>query len=114
MWQLLWGYCSSIPQLQQPPSALAASRPNGILDAAETGGLALCDDGDVPCVRATDRTGGDEVMDVTSNVIVGEPISVATGLWRVPYDVVDDAGNRADTVYRHVSINNDVQLLQYI
>ncbi len=84
------------------PSALAASRPNGDPDTV-TGGLALCDDGDAPCVRATDLVDGDKVMDVTSNVIVGEPISVATGLWRVPYDVVDDAGNRAETAYRHVN-----------
>ncbi len=43
------------------------------------------------------------MIDVISNVIVGEPIAVATGLWRVPYDVVDDAGNRGETVFRHVN-----------
>ncbi len=58
---------------------------------------------DTPCVHATDNTGGGNMIDVTSNVIVGEPIAVATGLWRVPYDVVDDAGNRGETVFRHVN-----------
>jgi hypothetical protein len=57
------------------------------------------------CVRAIDETPRGPV-DYTSSVTVGMPIKVPgrNNVWRVPYDVTDAAGNRAQTVYREVII----------
>jgi hypothetical protein len=69
-----------------------------------TGGRALCDPENDPCVHATDMGSGGSPVDITDRVIVGEPVEVDAGSWRVPYDAVDDAGNRAKTVYRNVHV----------
>jgi len=57
------------------------------------------------CIRATDRT-YKGLVDLTGNVSVGEPISKDGSPlhWRVPYNVVDEAGNKAKTVWREVII----------
>lgn len=57
------------------------------------------------CIRATDRT-YKGIVDLTGNVSVGEPISKDGSPlhWRVPYNVADEAGNKAKTVWREVII----------
>ncbi len=57
------------------------------------------------CIRATDRTYKGDV-DLTGSVSVGEPISKDGSPlhWRVPYNVMDEAGNKAKTVWRDVII----------
>ena len=57
------------------------------------------------CVRAVDHT-HDGVVDLTSRVIVGDPVANPDDplRWKVPYDVTDDAGNKAATVWRAVVV----------
>lgn len=58
------------------------------------------------CVRAEDHTYKGKV-DLASRVSVGEPVPKDGSRllqWRVPYDVIDDAGNRAETVWRDVIV----------
>ena len=54
------------------------------------------------CVRASDHTFRGTV-DLSDRVTVGEPIKKGHS-WSVPYDVIDDAGNKAKTVYRTVRV----------
>lgn len=57
----------------------------------------------VDCVRAWDETYKGRV-DLSKNVSIGEPVH-KTGLhWSVPYDVKDEAGNKAATVWRDVIV----------
>lgn len=64
------------------------------------------------CIRAFDDTYKGKV-DLTDRVIVGKPIRVPNHksksnqkefMWKIPYDVMDDAGNNAITVYRQVKV----------
>ena len=59
----------------------------------------------IDCVKATDET-YKGVVDLSSRVTVGEPVP-KNGIslqWQVPYNVVDDAGNKAQTVWRDVIV----------
>ena len=56
------------------------------------------------CVRAKDHT-YKGVVDLTARVSVGEPIHDGAPLrWKVPYNVMDDAGNKAKTVWRSIIV----------
>eukprot|EP00934_Nitzschia_sp_Nitz4_P001950 Nitzschia sp. Nitz4//scaffold76_size158648//60033//68082//NITZ4_002544-RA/size158648-processed-gene-0.238-mRNA-1//1//CDS//3329557839//1950//frame0 len=55
------------------------------------------------CVRAVDRTYKGDV-DLTDRVVVGEPQRKSALQWVVPYNVKDDAGNEAATVWREVVV----------
>jgi len=55
------------------------------------------------CVNAYDETYRGRV-DLSRKVSVGEPIQKGPLLWQVPYDVKDEAGNAAVTVYRDVLV----------
>lgn len=57
------------------------------------------------CVHAIDKTHKGEV-DLSSSVIVGDPVSFSSSPfeWRVPYNVIDNAGNAANTVWRDVLV----------
>jgi hypothetical protein len=57
------------------------------------------------CIRATDQT-YKGVVNLSSRVSVGDPIP-KDGFpfhWRVPYNVADDAGNKAQTVWREIIV----------
>ena len=57
----------------------------------------------VDCVNAYDETyRGKE--DLSSKVVVGEPVQKSAHRWSVPYDVSDAAGNVAETVWRDVVV----------
>lgn len=56
------------------------------------------------CVVAVDRTYKGDV-DLSNRVTVGEPVQKSQLHWIVPYDVQDDAGNQATTVYRDVVVS---------
>ena len=55
------------------------------------------------CVNAIDRTYKGDV-DLSDRVTVGDPVQKSRSHWVVPYDVKDDAGNQAATVYRDVMV----------
>ncbi len=55
------------------------------------------------CVKAVDHTYKGEV-DLSDRVQVGEPIQKSPLQWSVPYDVKDDAGNAAITIWRDVVV----------
>jgi hypothetical protein len=55
------------------------------------------------CVKAIDHTYQGDV-DLADRVVVGEPIQKSALHWVVPYDVKDDAGNEAVTVWRDVMV----------
>jgi hypothetical protein len=55
------------------------------------------------CVKASDHT-YKGVVDVTSRVTVGAPVEKSPLHWSVPYNVVDEAGNKAATVWRDVVV----------
>ena len=57
------------------------------------------------CIRAKDHT-YKGVVDLTARVSVGEPIhdGGAPLRWKVPYNVMDDAGNKAKTVWRSIIV----------
>lgn len=55
------------------------------------------------CVKATDHTYKGDV-DLSSRVVVGEPFLKASNHWTVSYNVMDDAGNAAKTVWRDVVV----------
>ncbi|CAM9381123.1 unnamed protein product [Chrysoparadoxa australica] len=62
------------------------------------GGDALCRQ-DRPCVTATD-----DGRDVTDRITVGLPVREGEYTWKLPYDAYDEAGNRAKTVYRTITV----------
>jgi hypothetical protein len=64
------------------------------------------------CIRATDHT-YKGVVDLSSRVSIGEPVA-KDGLlqWRVPYNVADDAGNKAETVWRDIIVE-EVDLKEF-
>lgn len=55
------------------------------------------------CVKAVDRTYKGDV-DLSDRVVVGEPVQKSSLQWSVPYNVKDDAGNEAVTVWRDVVV----------
>ena len=55
------------------------------------------------CVEAIDHTYRGDI-DLTSRVVVGEPVQKSPMRWSVPYDVTDDAGNKATTVWRDIIV----------
>ena len=55
------------------------------------------------CVRATDHT-YEGIVDLTSQVKVGEPVQDSPFEWKIPYNVADKAGNTAITVWRTVIV----------
>jgi len=57
----------------------------------------------IDCVRATDFTYLGNV-DLSSRVNVGNPMQVSPLEWKVPYNVMDDAGNAATTVWRQIVV----------
>ena len=59
-------------------------------------------------MKAFDQTYKGKV-DLSEHVVVGEPIKKGHLRWSVPYDVTDDAGNRATTVWRDVVVEEDAR-----
>lgn len=57
----------------------------------------------VDCVKAIDYTYKGDV-DISERVVVGEPVQKSALEWDVPYNVKDEAGNEAVTVWRHVIV----------
>ena len=55
------------------------------------------------CVRAYDAT-YDGQIDLSRKVVVGEPVRKSSTRWSVPYNVKDEAGNEAATVYRDIVV----------
>lgn len=55
------------------------------------------------CVKALDHTYRGNV-DLSSRVVVGEPVQKSSNHWTVSYNVMDDAGNAAKTVWRDVLV----------
>ncbi|GKY94220.1 hypothetical protein MPSEU_000387800 [Mayamaea pseudoterrestris] len=76
---------------------------------SSTAGAELCASASHPnphasdCVEAYDDTYKGRV-DLTRKVVVGEPVQKSPTGWSVPYDVVDEAGNSAKTVWRDVIV----------
>eukprot|EP00591_Stephanopyxis_turris_P010502 CAMPEP_0195528386 /NCGR_PEP_ID=MMETSP0794_2-20130614/30492_1 /TAXON_ID=515487 /ORGANISM="Stephanopyxis turris, Strain CCMP 815" /LENGTH=939 /DNA_ID=CAMNT_0040659511 /DNA_START=45 /DNA_END=2864 /DNA_ORIENTATION=+ len=74
-----------------------------------TNGLELCSSGSETnpsyedCFSALDTTYNDTV-DLTARVVMGDLTFVERNVWKIPYDVVDDAGNEAETVWREVIV----------
>lgn len=75
-----------------------------------TSGAELCATSKRPNVRPMDCISAKDytykgVVDLTSRVSVGEPIRDGAPLrWKVPYNVMDDAGNKAKTVWRSIIV----------
>ena len=75
-----------------------------------TAGAELCATHDNPsvkafdCITAIDHTYKGKI-DLSNRVIVGDPVQKSILHWVVPYDVKDDAGNEAKTVYRDVTVD---------
>lgn len=55
------------------------------------------------CVKAIDHTYKGNV-DLSSRVVVGEPVQKSSNHWTVSYNVMDDAGNAAKTVWRDIRV----------
>ena len=57
------------------------------------------------CATASDTT-PNGIIDLSDKIIVGDPVRSPKqpNMWRVPYNVVDSIGNRADTVWRDVVV----------
>jgi hypothetical protein len=74
-----------------------------------TAGAELCASHDKPnpkassCAKAIDHTHQGDV-DLSNKVVVGEPVQKDSLHWAVPYNVKDDAGNEATTVWRDVIV----------
>ena len=62
------------------------------------------------CVSAKDHTYRGDV-DLGARVTVGSPVQVSDLEWKVPYNVMDDAGNAAETVWRNIVIE-EVDLVE--
>ena len=74
-----------------------------------TAGAELCASHDNPnpkqydCAKAIDQTYQGDV-DLSTRVVVGDPVRKSDLHWSVPYNVKDDAGNEAVTVWRDVVV----------
>lgn len=55
------------------------------------------------CAIAYDETYRGRV-DLSKNVVVGKPVRKSATRWSVPYDVKDEAGNEAETVWRDILV----------
>ena len=55
------------------------------------------------CIRSTDHTYLGKV-DLSSKVSVGTPVQTSELRWKVPYNVKDEAGNAAKTVWREIVV----------
>ena len=62
------------------------------------------------CAKAIDHTYKGKV-DISHKVVVGDPVQKSALHWVVPYDVKDDAGNEAATVYRDIIVD-EVALME--
>jgi hypothetical protein len=75
----------------------------------QTAGAELCAAHDfarpnaIDCVKAYDQTYKGRV-NLSKEVVVGDPTQTSMLQWRVPYDVHDAAGNKAETVWRDVVV----------
>jgi len=74
-----------------------------------TGGAELCATHGSPNPKASDCAKASDVShkgskDLSSRIIIGEPVKNSPVHWRIPYDVVDTSGNKAKTVHRDVII----------
>ena len=83
-----------------------------------TAGAELCATASNPnprvndCVEANDKT-HKGIIPLSGNVVIGEPVQKSPTLWSVPYDVVDEAGNSAETVWRDVQVEEvDIATLE--
>jgi hypothetical protein len=64
------------------------------------------------CINAYDQTYKGKV-DLSSRVVVGDPVRKSELHWAVPYNVKDDAGNEATTVWREVVVEEvDVDAME--
>lgn len=64
------------------------------------------------CINAYDETYKGKV-DLSSRVVVGDPVRKSELHWAVPYNVKDDAGNEATTVWREVVVEEvDVDAME--
>jgi hypothetical protein len=45
---------------------------------------------------------GTSYRDVTSQIVVGEPVRLEGLAWQIPLNVEDESGNKAATVFREV------------
>ena len=79
-----------------------------------TNGAELCatsSKSQMQCIKAHDKTYRG-VVDLSNRVKIGKPIRISPHansnsmelMWKVPYDVSDDAGNEANTVFRTVKV----------
>lgn len=57
----------------------------------------------IDCARAFDETYKGRV-DLSDKVRIGEPVQKSALHWAVPYDVTDEAGNAASTVWRDIIV----------
>jgi len=64
----------------------------------------------IDCVSAQDRTYKGDI-DLSSKVTVGSPVQVSDLEWKVPYNVMDEAGNVAETVWRNIVVE-EVDLME--
>lgn len=64
----------------------------------------------VDCVSAKDHTYQGDI-DLGARVTVGSPVQVSDLEWKVPYNVMDDAGNAAETVWRNIVVE-EVDLVE--
>lgn len=55
------------------------------------------------CVKAVDHTYQGDI-DLSGRVVVGDPVQKSPLEWSVPYNVKDDAGNEATTVWRDIVV----------
>ena len=55
------------------------------------------------CVYAYDLTETGRV-DLSPNVTIGDPVQISSLRWSVPYNVNDEAGNAAETVWRDIIV----------
>jgi hypothetical protein len=75
----------------------------------ETAGAELCATHDHPrpspsdCINAVDHTYKGDV-DLSDQVVVGDPVQKSRLHWVVPYNVKDEAGNDAVTVFRDIIV----------
>ena len=57
----------------------------------------------IDCIKAIDHTYKGDV-DISTKVNVGTPVQVSEFEWKIPYNVMDDAGNAAEVVWRKILV----------
>jgi len=95
------------------------SQIQSIIDATNGAELCRTDESskNSKCVYAFDKTYND-TFDLSSKVVIGNLVWIddddeTNFRWKVPYNVMDAAGNEADTVYRDVIVE-EVELISLI